>query len=135
MGSNEKKAAEDDAKALPGLKADPWATDSDPSLHIGGGGWRAHETLVIALLAADMLPDNPWLALRRSAATDGDSDTIGAVTGGILGAMYPTEFLAMWTELRGRFEDRYVRWIENEADNYVFAAPRRTWWQRLLRVR
>ena len=123
------------AKVLPSLRNDPWRPDSDPSLHVGGGGWRAHETLVIALLAADMFPGQPWEALRRSAATDGDSDTIAAVTGGILGALYPTTFLEAWPELRERFEDRYVRWIENEADDYEFAPAKLKWWQRLLSVR
>lgn len=123
------------AKALPELRANPWAPNSDPSLHIGGGGWRAHETLVIALLAADMFPGEPWEAIRRSVVTDGDSDTIAAVTGALLGALYPTVFTDAWPELRGRFEPRYVAWIENEADDYVFAPAKRSLWQRLLRVR
>ncbi len=122
------------AKALPELRANPWKLDSDPSLKIGGGGWRAHETLVIALLAADMFPSEPWEALRRSVASDGDSDTIGAVTGGILGAQYPDVFVEAWPHIRERFEDRYVRWIENEADDYVFAPAKRSWWQRLLQL-
>jgi ADP-ribosylglycohydrolase len=104
------------------LEADPWALESDPSLVITstpgrGGGWRGHETLVIALLAADMFPDNPWEALRRAVVTDGDSDTIGAVAGGLLGALHPDVFTKAWEsylgpELRDRFEVRYVAWIE-----------------------
>ena len=118
---------------LPELRDEPWLLENDPSLHIGGGGWRAHETLTIALLAADMFPGEPWLALRRSVASDGDSDTIGAVTGALLGALYPDVFTTAWDEgLRDRFEPRYVRWIENEADDYVFAPVTSTsWWRRL----
>lgn len=118
------------------LQVDPWAKSSDPSLQPGlwknpttGGGWRAPTTLGIALLAIDMLPEDPWLALRRSVTTDGDSDTIGAVAGGLMGALYANlttqqTFTEAWNDdLRDRFEPRYVRWIENEADNYPFEAP------------
>jgi ADP-ribosylglycohydrolase len=118
--------------ALPELRGAPWTgVGSDPSMAVPegpgkGGGWRAPYTLVIALLAADMLPGKPMEALRRSVTTDGDSDTIGAVTGAILGACYPGVFLDMWEGeggLRDRFEPRYVAWIENEADDYEFAVP------------
>lgn len=103
---------------LHGLQLIPWARNSDPSLVITskpgrGGGWRAHETLVIALLAVDMFPGKPMEALRRAAVTDGDSDTIGAVAGGLLGALYPDTFIFFWDEgLRDHFESRYVAWIE-----------------------
>lgn len=104
---------------------DPWALKSDPSHWAKmGGGWRAHETLVIALAALDMFPTDPMNALRRAVVTDGDSDTIGAVAGGLIGAAYPSLFTDMWNEgLRDRFEPRYVRWIEGEADTYPFSDP------------
>jgi len=108
---------------LPELRGDPWALTSDPSLELGNGGWRAPHTLVIALLAVDMLPGRGMEALRRSVTTDGDSDTIGAVTGALLGAAYPDLFTENWIDgraLRSRFEDRYVAWIENEADDYAW---------------
>lgn len=54
------------------------------------------------------------------------------MTGGILGALYPTTFVDAWPQLRDRFEPRYVAWIENEADDYQFAPPRLPWWKRLL---
>lgn len=120
---------------LPALRAQPWALESDPSLYIGGGGWRAHETLVIALLAADMLPNEPMEALRRSTVTDGDSDTIAAVTGALLGALYPNAFVAgeVWEVLRDRFEPRYRRWIEDECSEYEFVpAKPESWFKRLL---
>jgi ADP-ribosylglycohydrolase len=118
---------EDALAALPELRGNPWGSDSDPSLavpegHNRGGGWRAPFTLVIALLAADMLPGKPMEALRRAVTTDGDSDTIGAVTGALLGAAYPEVFTKAWDSgLRERFEPRYVAWIEEEADDYEFA--------------
>lgn len=118
---------------LPELQADPWKIENDPSLLIGGGGWRAHETLVIALLAADMLPNEPMDALRRSVTSDGDSDTIGAVAGGLLGALYPNAFITEWDGLRDRFEPRYRRWIEDECSEYQFAPERVSWFRRLLR--
>ena len=116
--------------SLPNLLSDPWARNSDPSRLIGGGGWRAHETLVIALLAADMFPGDPWEALRRSVTTDGDSDTIGAVAGAILGALYPGY---TWPDVLDRMEPRYARWIA-ESDDYRFAPAKRSWWQRLLQL-
>ncbi len=122
------------AKELPGLRANPWGAEGDPSLKIGGGGWRAHECLVIALLASDMFPADPWSALRRAVASDGDSDTLGAVAGALLGALYPDVFTTAWNDgLRDRFEPRYVAWIENEADHYQFAPERTSWLKRLLR--
>lgn len=102
---------------LPYLQLHPWAKDADPSLILDNGGWRSPHTLVIALMAVDMLPDDPWDALRRSITTDGDSDTIGAVTGALLGAAG-----TVWPEgVFIRLEPRYQRWILNEADDYEFA--------------
>jgi ADP-ribosylglycohydrolase len=127
---------------LPALRENPWeGRKSDPSVHIGGGGWRAHETIVIALLALDMFPGDGWEGLRRSVVSDGDSDTIGAVAGGLVGAAYPGLFIDAWygegkvlfPPLRERFESRYVAWIE-EADQYALVAPkpRRSWLRRLV---
>jgi ADP-ribosylglycohydrolase len=132
--------------ALPELRGDPWALTSDPSLAVPeaggkGGGWRAPFTLVIALLTADMLPGEPMEALRRSVATDGDSDTIGAVTGALLGALYPGVFTFAWEHgLAEAFEPRYIAWIENEADDYPFEdlapvkQPKQRWLRKLLRL-
>lgn len=121
---------------LPALKADPWALDSDPSREpiVANGGWRGPFTLVIALLSIDMLADDPWLALRRSVTTEGDSDTVGAVTGALLGAGMATDgsdayqtFNEAWgpssmgalrfSDLAPCFEPEYRDWI-NEAQNY-----------------
>lgn len=107
---------------LPQLTESPWqGASSDPSLYIGGGGWRAHETLVIAMLSVDMLPDDPWGAVRRAIVSNGDSDTIGAVTGALVGAAYPGVFTAEWESgLRDAFEKRYVTEIEDDADWYIW---------------
>lgn len=108
-------------KALPGLKAAPWDVQGDPSRIIGGGGWRSHETIVIALMALDMLAGDPWASLRRAVASDGDSDTLGAVAGGLVGAAYPGVFSTEWESgLRDAFETRYVKEIEEEADHYIW---------------
>jgi ADP-ribosylglycohydrolase len=124
---------------LPGLQADPWALGSDPSLQRSteqsynrGGGWRAHTCLISAILAVDMFPTQPYLALRRAVTTDGDSDSIGAVAGGLLGAAHPIVFIDLWERglksdgtVRDRIEERYVRWIEGEADGYPFVDPQK----------
>jgi ADP-ribosylglycohydrolase len=94
------------------------------------GGWRAQETLVAALVAVDMFPASPLNALRRAVTSDGDSDTVGAVAGALIGASgAPAP-----PELFERLEPRYQRWIRNEADDYVFTmVPERTLMDKLLR--
>lgn len=59
----------------------------DPS--DGIEGWLSHETLVCAALCLDLFPEDPWSAVRRSVTTDGDSDTIAAVTGALAGSVHP----------------------------------------------
>lgn len=99
------------------LVQNPWEVTNDPSRWAGmTGGWRSHETLVIALAAVDMFPTDGWGALRRSVTSDGDSDTIGAVAGALIGASgyeWPKDVFE-------RLEERYQRWIAQEADDYVF---------------
>jgi ADP-ribosylglycohydrolase len=98
------------------LRQDPWNLLSDPSHFAGmGGGWRAHETLVIALMAVDMFPEDGWEGLRRAVTSDGDSDTIGAVAGALVGASG-----TKLPDVFDRLEPRYQAWIANEADDYVF---------------
>lgn len=99
---------------MDGYNADPWAADP---CDFGGQGWRSHECLTTALLAVDAFPDQPWEALRRAVTTNGDSDSIGAVAGGLLGALHG-EF---WPdeEILTRLEPRYLIWIE-ESDSYRF---------------
>ncbi|MBN1172404.1 MAG: ADP-ribosylglycohydrolase family protein [Micromonosporaceae bacterium] len=60
---------------------------SDPCLATGEG-WIAEETLATALYCALLYADDPVGALARAATTSGDSDSIAAVCGALLGAAY-----------------------------------------------
>lgn len=53
---------------------------------VTGQGWVAEEALGTALLCFLLFPDRPVLAVRRAAATAGDSDSIAALTGAFAGA-------------------------------------------------
>lgn len=110
------------------LQENPWATTGDVSNRWGmSGGWRAHETLVIALVAVDLFPNDPWSGLRRSVTSDGDSDTIGAVAGALVGATgvtFDPEFIQ-------RMEPRYIAWI-GETEDYVLAPVRKPLWRRIF---
>lgn len=56
----------------------------DPCLATGDG-WIAEQALATALLCALRHPDDPVSALARAATTAGDSDSIAALTGALLG--------------------------------------------------
>lgn len=99
---------------LPQFQDNPWALDP---CSFGGQGWRAHECLATALLSADAFPNDPISALRRATVTNGDSDSIAAVAGALLGAVHPNPWPAEWF---GRLEPRYQEWI-TEADHYKFS--------------
>ncbi|SFD06976.1 ADP-ribosylglycohydrolase [Streptomyces aidingensis] len=66
--------------ALPGF-----GPDSDPCAATGDG-WIAEEALATALLCFLRFPDEPVTAIRRGAATRGDSDSIAAIAGALAGA-------------------------------------------------
>jgi ADP-ribosylglycohydrolase len=55
---------------------------------IAGGGWVAEQALSASLHTLLCFPDDPANALRRAAFTDGDSDSIGSITGALAGAAY-----------------------------------------------
>ena len=57
----------------------------DPCSHIGEG-WLAEEALGISLLCYLLDPDNTKNVLIRAINTNGDSDTIGCISGAISGA-------------------------------------------------
>ncbi|WP_329115119.1 ADP-ribosylglycohydrolase family protein [Streptomyces sp. NBC_01465] len=59
--------------------------ETDPCLDTGEG-WIAEEALATALLCFLLFPDEPVLALRRAACTEGDSDSIACLTGAFAGA-------------------------------------------------
>jgi ADP-ribosylglycohydrolase len=51
-----------------------------------GAGWIAEEAFAAAMLCFLMHPDDPVAAIRRAAVTSGDSDSIAAITGALIGA-------------------------------------------------
>jgi ADP-ribosylglycohydrolase len=103
--------------AVDKFRSDPWASDPCAA---AGEGWRAQETLATALLCIDALPGEPIDALRRATVTNGDSDSIAAVAGAILGAMHQDPWPQEWA---GRLEPRYRDWIA-EAEQYDFDGGR-----------
>ncbi|WP_082628278.1 MULTISPECIES: ADP-ribosylglycohydrolase family protein [unclassified Mycobacteroides] len=92
---------------------DPW--DLDPC-ELAGPGWRAHHALSTALLCVDLFPEDPISALRRATVTSGDSDSIAAVAGSILGAIHPDPWPDGWFD---RLEMRYQKEI-SEAEGFEF---------------
>ncbi|OBY33443.1 hypothetical protein ACT18_00375 [Mycolicibacter kumamotonensis] len=66
----------------------------------------------------DMLPDHPVRALRRAALTDGDSDSIAAIAGSVLGAIHDDPWPSEWHE---RLEERYASWIDSYCVDEVAA--------------
>ncbi|WP_431976014.1 ADP-ribosylglycohydrolase family protein [Micromonospora haikouensis] len=60
----------------------------DACAHLGVRGGCAEDCLALALYCALRHPGDPVAAIRRAAATSGDSDTIAAVTGAIVGAAH-----------------------------------------------
>lgn len=61
--------------------------DADPC-KVTGGGWVAEQALAAAVYCLISFPDEPVDALARAAASSGDSDSIGAILGGMVGAAY-----------------------------------------------
>ncbi|WP_406278563.1 ADP-ribosylglycohydrolase family protein [Embleya sp. NBC_00896] len=70
---------------------------SDPC-QVTGAGWIAEESLATAVLCVVLYADDPRSALARAAATSGDSDSIAALAGAMIGAAHgmdgwPAEWL------------------------------------------
>lgn len=69
--------------------AEGYADDGgDACAHLDRRGGCAEDCLTLALYCALRHPDDPVAAIARAAATSGDSDTIAAVTGAIVGAAH-----------------------------------------------
>ncbi len=82
--------------------------ESDPCLATGAG-WVAEEALATALLCFLLYPDQPVEALRRAAATSGDSDSIAALAGAFAGAYLGMDaWPAAWSE-RIEYRERLTR--------------------------
>lgn len=65
----------------------PARPEVDPCV-VAGQGWVAEEALTVSLHILSAFPDDPVSALRRAAYTNGDSDSIGAITGALVGATH-----------------------------------------------
>lgn len=59
--------------------------ETDPCLTTGEG-WIAEEALATALQCFLLFPDEPLLAVRRAACTQGDSDSLACLAGAFAGA-------------------------------------------------
>lgn len=84
----------------------------DPCDH-AGQGWTAEEALAVALLCIDVsAPYDPYAALKLAASTGGDSDTIGAIAGAIVGAAHGPE---PYREIGTNIEARYQQGLDSVA--------------------
>lgn len=69
----------------------------ESAIPAGDGGWRSPSAVGLALAAALRWHDDVGLAIERAARIDGDSDSVAAITGLILGAARGTTSLpAPW---------------------------------------
>lgn len=87
----------------------------DPCRKVGEG-WDSATAAALALLVADMGtagPFTPHSAIAWAATSNGDSDSIAAVAGAILGAMSDQEDFWELEGLTPTFEPRYARAIAN----------------------
>lgn len=75
------------------------------------GSQGTAEVVLASALGAISLGNSPTEALERIVGSAGDSDTIGAVAGAILGTMHPGAF----ADLAREIEDRYVADIDRLA--------------------
>jgi hypothetical protein len=97
------------------FRNDPW--DDDVCAPVPG--WRSHDTLAAATLCLDLFPDDPYSAVRRATVSEGDSDTVAAVTGALAGRMHPFPWDGLPENWFSLLEPRYQQWII-ESDDYVF---------------
>lgn len=61
--------------------------DGDPC-RVTGEGWIAEEALASGLLCFLLFPNDPIAAVRRGAASSGDSDSIACLAGAFAGARH-----------------------------------------------
>lgn len=108
-GWDELKASIERINTLPVDYQDSDATDIDPSKYLGDTG-TAEDVLTTAIAMIDYFGSDPLEVLRRCMFSSGDSDTIGAVAGGMIGAYYSGE---IWAELEHLVEKQYVQQLED----------------------
>ncbi len=83
--------------------ADSGASDQEAMAEIGEG-WVAEETLAMALFSCLRHPDSIRDAIVCAVNVTGDSDSIGAVTGNIMGALLGSDVLEQEFDV-GKLED------------------------------
>lgn len=92
---------------------DHYQPGDDPCDHIGQG-WVAEEALGLALFCINESekhhPGDPFAALRMAASLNGDSDTVGAIVGAILGSAHGPE---PYREIGTSIEPRYRKWLDS----------------------
>ncbi|MBN1890397.1 MAG: ADP-ribosylglycohydrolase family protein [Thermoflexales bacterium] len=66
-------------------RAFEWTDEETALAHIGKG-WVAEESLALVLYCVRRYPDDYAACVRRAANTDGDSDSIACIAGGLMGA-------------------------------------------------
>ena len=70
-----------------------------------GGGWIAEEALAIAIYCSLACENDFKKALLLAVNHSGDSDSTGAITGNVLGALYGSEaILNYWSDWSERLE-------------------------------
>ncbi|MGF1505061.1 MAG: ADP-ribosylglycohydrolase family protein [Anaerolineae bacterium] len=62
-----------------------WTDEVNAVKHIGAG-WGAHEAVAMSVYCAMRHPDDYAAAVQRAVNTEGDSDSVGCITGSIVGA-------------------------------------------------
>lgn len=80
-----------------------WTNEEEALEHIGRG-WTGEEALALALYCVIRYPDDYTACMRRGANTEGDSDSIAAIAGGIMGARLGLD--AIPADWRARCEHR-----------------------------
>jgi ADP-ribosylglycohydrolase len=78
--------------------------DEEVALEVIGEGWVGEEAIALALYCVLRYPDDYVACVRRAANTNGDSDSIACIAGGIMGARLGLE--AIPAEWRTRCERR-----------------------------
>jgi ADP-ribosylglycohydrolase len=87
---------------------------ADPCL-VTGAGWTAEEALATSLLCFLLFPGDPVAAIRRAAASSGDSDSIACLTGAFAGAaMGMNAWPAEWQQ-RIEYQD-HLSWLGQRWD-------------------
>jgi len=80
-------------------------TNEDLALDHIGQGWTGEEAVALALYCVLRYPDDYVACVRRAANTNGDSDSIACIAGGIMGARLGLD--AIPADWRSRCENKF----------------------------